>query len=74
MKIKMKNKFQYRCRKWKLQRGKKQKSIVESTLNLSNISITEIKNVKFNENIEPIDLNNGWIIASPDYTVEGKIK
>ena len=54
--------------------AKKQKSIVESTLNLSNVSITEIKNVEFNENIEPIDLNNGWIIASPNYTLEGKNK
>lgn len=54
--------------------AKKQKDIVENTLSLSDISITEIKNVEFNEDIEPIDLNNGWIIAPPDYTVEGKNK
>ena len=54
--------------------AKRQKDIVENTLNLSNISISEIENIEFNENIDPIDLNNGWIIASPDYIVEEKNK
>lgn len=49
-----------------------QKNLISKTLCIEDLNIEEIKNIELNETMEPIDLNNGWVICSPEYDTNNK--
>lgn len=49
-----------------------QKNLISKTLCIEDLNIEEIKNIELNETMEPIDLNNGWVICSPEYDANNK--
>ncbi|WP_010294932.1 50S ribosomal protein L11 methyltransferase [Clostridium senegalense] len=57
-----------------IEEAQNQKKVIMNTLNVNEIKIESINNVELNETLEPIDLNNGWVLCSPEYEVEGKNK
>lgn len=52
----------------------RQVDIIKEALQINDMQITKLENPQFENFFEPIDLNNGWIIADPDYTEEEKNK
>jgi Ribosomal protein L11 methylase len=48
--------------------------IIKGYLKVDDIQIKKLENLQFNTSFEPIDLNNGWLIADPSYNKEGKNK
>lgn len=52
----------------------RQIDIIKEALQVNDMQITKLENPQFENFFEPIDLNNGWIIADPDYTEEEKNK
>jgi len=48
--------------------------IIKECLRVDAIEIKKLENLKFETFFEPIDLNNGWLIADPSYNEEGKNK
>ncbi|SHI39190.1 [LSU ribosomal protein L11P]-lysine N-methyltransferase [Clostridium cavendishii DSM 21758] len=52
----------------------KQKKILKDIILSEDIEVKHLENTRFQQEFEPIDLNNGWIIASPEYEVHDKNK
>lgn len=48
--------------------------IIKEYLKVDDIQIKKLQNVQFDTSFDPIDLNNGWLIADPSYNKEGKNK
>lgn len=48
--------------------------IIKEYLKVDPIEVKKLDNIKFETSFDPIDLNNGWLIADPSYNEEGKNK
>lgn len=48
--------------------------IIKECLSVDSIQIKKFENPCFEASFEPIDLNNGWLIADPSYNEDGKNK
>jgi ribosomal protein L11 methyltransferase len=48
--------------------------IIKEYLKVDDIQIKKLENVQFDTSFDPIDLNNGWLIADPSYNKEGTNK
>ncbi|KZL89427.1 50S ribosomal protein L11 methyltransferase [Clostridium magnum] len=48
--------------------------IIKEYLMVDPIEVKKLDNIKFETSFDPIDLNNGWLIADPSYNEEGKNK
>lgn len=49
-------------------------NIIKEHLKVDPIEVKKLENLNFETFFEPIDLNNGWLIADPSYNEEGKNK
>lgn len=49
-------------------------AIIKEYLKVDDIQIKKLENLQFETFFDPIDLNNGWLIADPSYNKEGKNK
>jgi ribosomal protein L11 methyltransferase len=52
----------------------RQIEILKSIVKNKEVSVKPIENYNFQQEFEPIDLGNGWVIASPEYEVIDKKK
>ncbi|MDW8801396.1 50S ribosomal protein L11 methyltransferase [Clostridium sp. A1-XYC3] len=52
----------------------RQLNIIKESLEVSEVTVTKIDIPSFETSFEPIDLNNDWIIAAPDYDAKDKSK
>jgi Ribosomal protein L11 methylase len=48
--------------------------LIKEYLKVASIEVKKLENLKFETSFDPIDLNNGWVIADPSYNEEGKNK
>lgn len=48
--------------------------IIKEYLNVDPIEVKKLDNINFETSFDPIDLDNGWLIADPSYNEEGKNK
>lgn len=49
-------------------------NLIKEYLKVDSIEIKKLENLQFETYFDPIDLNNGWLIADPSYNEEGKDK
>lgn len=57
-----------------LTEAKKQRDLIKKILKVKEIEIIKIDEIALNETLEPIHLNDSWVIASPEYEFEDKNK
>lgn len=48
--------------------------LIKEHIKVEPVQVKKLENLKFETYFEPIDLNNGWLIADPSYNEEGKNK
>lgn len=48
--------------------------LIEDCLKIEPVQVKKLDNLQFDTYFDPIDLNNGWLIADPSYNEDGKNK
>lgn len=55
-----------------IKEAERQKKLIFKVLNVDEVHLEKLEQLELNDSLEPIDLNNGWILCSPEYDMENK--